>query len=244
MYSNPRSKTQLLFGAAFVCLVQAPLSCAQEIVAGWEGASSRGYSFISPAFVVQRGEPFSLVLRGNVSYLYYDFPEAGGRTKVRSPGQSLDIGLRYSIPGFTASIGPGYEIRQKKSRNAAGGELRENEHGVTVQGDVSVEATPRTTLSMLGSYGNADQYYWVRGGVNQQITNFDDQNAATLHLGAEVTTQGNKDVKTVQLGGLFEIAFPGGGGSLQLRSGYSRTKVPDGSRETRPYFGVGIYRTF
>jgi hypothetical protein len=244
MTIRPSNKVRLLPCVAFVCLLHSTVSVGQEVVAGWEGASSRGYAFVSPAITFQRGESISWVLRAAASYLYYDFPEGGGKTDVRSPGESLGVALRYSAPGISATIGPGYEVRQTRRRFASGAETKTNEHGVIVQGDIFVQATPRTILSAIVSYGDANRYYWARGGVKQQITNFDNQNATTLHVGAEITGQGNNDSKSAQLGGLFEIAFPRSQGSLQFRSGYSRIENSDGSRESRPYFGVGLYRAF
>ena len=63
-------------------------------------------------------------------------------------------------------------------------------------------------------------------------------------LGAEITGQGNSDGRTAQIGGLFEVAFPADHASLQLRTGYSQLRNPDGSHESHPYFGVGYYQAF
>ena len=46
------------------------------------------------------------------------------------------------------------------------------------------------------------------------------------------------------VGGMFEIAFPRKRTSLQFRTGYTRQNFADGSAESKPYFGAGIYRRF
>lgn len=227
--------------AATAGMVHAPASTGHEVVAGWEGSAGRGYTFVAPSLTLHRGERLSWVLRGSLSYLYYDFPEAGGDTKVRSPGQSLGLALRYAAPRFTATVGPGYEVRQTRRKPAAGGEIKDDENGATLEGSVFIQATPRTVVSLLASYGEANDYYWVRGGVKQQVGGSD---AIAWHLGAELTSQGNEDVESRQLGGVLEAAFLRAQASLQLRAGYSRQENPDASRQSDPYFGVGLYRAF
>lgn len=229
---------------AVTALAYSPESVGQEVVTGWEGSSGRGYAFVAPSVALHRGDQISWILRGSVSYLYYDFPEAGGDTRVRSPGQSLGFAMRYSAPGVTVTVGPGYEARQTRRRFEGGGETTVQERGLTLEGNVFVQATPRTVISLLGSYGKANDYYWVRGGVKQQVSGFDGADATAWHVGAEFTDQGNQDVKSRQLGGVLEAAFPRSRASLQFRAGYSRRDNPDGSRESEPYVGVGFYRAF
>lgn len=225
--------------AAASAVLYAPASVGHEVVAGWEGSADRGYTFVAPALTLQHSEQISWILRGSLSYLYYDFPEADGDTTVRSPGQSLGLALRYAAPSFTVTVGPGYEVRQTRRKPSAGGETKENENGFTLDGNVFFRATPRTVVSLLASYGDANEYYWARGGVKQQVTA---SASAAWHLGAELTSQGNEDVETRQLGGVVEVALPRAQASLQLRAGYSRQENPDASRQSDPYFGVGFYR--
>jgi hypothetical protein len=232
----------LLACAPFI--LHAPASHGQEVVGGWEGTSSRGYAFVSPAATVQRSGEFSWIVQGAVSYLYYDLPESGGTTHLRSPGESLGAAFRYSAPRITASVGAGYEVRQTTRHYASGDESRQTEHGLTFQGNVFYQVTPLTTLSGLASYGAANHYVWTRAGIKRQVSNFDNREATTLNVGAELTEQGNSDGRTTQLGGLFEVAFPHDHGSLQFRAGYSRLRNPDGSRDSKPYFGIGAYRAF
>jgi hypothetical protein len=238
-----RSNWRLSTPFALVLFAPSPATIGQELITGWEGSSSRGYAFVSPVVTVHRSDQFSWIVRGSLSYLYYDFPEGNGKTKVRSPGESLGIAFRYSAPGITATIGPGYETRQTKRRLASGAETRENEDGVLIQGDVSYQVTPLTNLSLLGSYSGANDYVWVRAGVKRQITNFDHQGSTTLHVGAEVTGQGNKDSKSAQIGPVLEIAYPRVNTSLQLRAGLQRVEAGD-SRNSQAYFGAGLYRAF
>jgi hypothetical protein len=229
---------------ALLAVLPARSATAQEVVTGWEGSASRGYAFVSPAAPFSTRGQFSWLVRGTLSYLYYDFADQGGRTEVRSPGESVAVSLRYSSPQITGSIGLGYEVRQTRRRLAAGDQTRENETGVVVAGDVFYQATPLVNLSAIASYGDANHYKWARIGAKRQISNFDNRDSRTMHAGVEVTGQGNSDGRSVQVGGLFEIAFPRDHASLQFRTGYSRQNNPDDSHESRPYFGVGYYRAF
>ncbi len=190
---------------------------------------------------LQRGEQVSWLLRGALSYLYYDSLDATGITKVKSPGESIGMAVRYSGSILTATFGPGYETRQTKRTDPFGLETNNNERGAIYQGDIFFQAAPLTSVSLIGSYGQASQYFWLRGGVKQQISNHDQQSDTTLHAGAEVTSQGNKDINTSQIGGVFEIAYPRSRASLQLRAGYSRSAYAAGTQDSGAYFGVGSY---
>lgn len=214
-----------------------------ELAAGWEGSTSRGYGFVAPMVSFGARGPWSWIARGSLSYLHYELHEADGVTRVRSPGQAIGVALRYSGPRLAASFGPGYEIRQTTRRNSAGSKVQEDENGLTVQGDVFFQATPRTNLSAILSYGEANEYFWGRVGVKRQLTNFDYSGPTALHAGVELTTQGNDDSDADQIGGMFEIAFPQTRASLQFRAGRSR-EYTDGSDQSENYFGVGFYRGF
>ena len=93
----------------------------------------------------------SWLLRGAASYLYYDFPDAGGRTRVRSPGESLGFAVRFSGPTITATLGPGYEVRQTKRRLASGEVLNVRERGVTIDANMFIQANALTNVSILAS---------------------------------------------------------------------------------------------
>lgn len=231
---------------AGLLLPVAPLAFGDtELSAGWEGASSRGYGFVAPSLSFGASGPWSWIARGSLSYLYYEFPEAGGVTRVRSPGEAIGLGLRYSGPRLTLSFGPGYEIRQTTRRNSSSGnKVNDDENGFTLHGDAFFQATPRTLLSAILSYGEANEYYWGRVGVKRQLTNFDYSGPTALHAGVEVTTQGNNDSDANQLGGMFEVAFPQSRASLQFRAGRSFVEYPDGNDESENYFGAGFYRGF
>ena len=244
MSFEPQSHARSSLVIAALALTAARACVGQEVVTGWEGSAGRGYAFVSPAASFATSGQVSWVVRGAVSYLYYDFRDDGGRTDVRSPGESLGVALRYSTPQLTATIGPGYEVRQTRRRLAAGGETRRTESGVTGQGDVFYQLTPLVNLNAIVSYGDAHRYVWARAGIKRQISNFDHRESVTTHVGGEITEQGNSDGRSTALGGLLEFAYPGLRGSLQLRAGYSRLRNPDDSHESRPYFGVGYYQAF
>jgi len=232
-------------GAFFAVVVMAysPATIGHELITGWEGNSSRGYAFVSPAFTVNRSEPFSWLVRGIVSYLYYDYPDGGGRTKVRSPGESLGVALRYSGPSLTATISPGYQLRQTKRYLASGSTTEQDESGGLIQGDLFYRTSALTTLSLLGSYSAANDYVWVRGGAKRQLTNSNNEGSTTLHMGVEVTAQGNKDTKSAQIGPVLEIVYPRVDTSLRFHAGVQRVEDGD-SRSSEGYFGIGLYKAF
>lgn len=233
----------LTLALAFAALCPAP-AAAQEIVGGWEGETKRGYGFFSPVFSWKMTDRSFFVLRGSGSYLYYRTPEVGGDTEVRSPGAALGVALRFRTPRVSLTIGPGYETRWTRRELAGGQTVRVTEHGVTAQGDIFFRATPLTNLNLIASYGDANEYVWVRGGLKRQISNKDFSGPVSLIIGVEGTGQGNDELRVYQAGGLFELGLPRTRGSLQFRGGFSRERFPNGTMNSRPYVGVGCYFGF
>jgi hypothetical protein len=103
-------------GLALLGLVAVPAR-GQELVAGWEGdGARRGYAFLSPAVAVGLDARHAIVVRGAASYLYYDFPEGGGRTAVVSPGASAGLGYRWRGARLSVTLAAGAERRWKEAR--------------------------------------------------------------------------------------------------------------------------------
>jgi hypothetical protein len=232
--------------ALTVLLLFVPMEAAmgQEWIAGWEGGPSNGYGFVMPVFSLPNEGTHSFVIRPSGGYLYYNFREAGGFTNVSSPGAAIGVAYRLRTKKATFTIGPGFEIRWEHRDSANGSKINNNLRGATGQGDVYYQATALTSLSLNGSYEESNHYVWSRAGAKRQITNRDFKRSSALSLGAEVTRQGNHDVHQFQAGVLFEVGLTHAHGSLQFRSGYARLEFADGSGETRPYFGVGLYKAF
>lgn len=227
----------------FACLLPRP-GLGQELIGGWEGDASRGYAFGSPVFNVGLGGHNALLLRGTGSYLYYRFPDAGGSTHVTSPGAGGALGYRVRAGGLSATLAAGYEVRWTTRRPSVGPLLRVTERGITAQGELFFQATSLTNLNAIVSYGDANRYVWARGGVKRQLTNTRFQGPVALAVGVEATAQGNHDARAYQGGGLLALELLRAHGSLQSRAGYTRLQYPDGLVESRPYFGIGLYRAF
>jgi len=219
-------------------------TAAQEAVLGWEGDSTLGYAFASPAFGLKVSDRASWLLRGAGSYLYYQFPDSTGTTNVRSPGVSGGMAFRFRSQRLTTTIGAGYEIRWDERKFGNGQSGRTVEGGVQAQVDAFFQATPLTNLNVISSYGYANRYSWTRAGVKRQITNKKFTGSHALSLGIEGTDQGNRDLREYAAGGLFELAFLHAHASLQFRAGYTRRRYVGQSYTSRPYLGFGLYRSF
>jgi hypothetical protein len=218
---------------------------AQEIIIGWEGSPSNGYGFVMPVVSVPKTDTSSaFVIRPAVGYLYYNFREAGGLTDVTSPVVSIGIAYRLRLPRVSMTLGPGLEVRWEHRKQANGTRIDKTQTGATASADLFIQANSHTNLSVIATYSQTNRYLWSRAGIKRQITNSDFRGSSPISIGAEVTGQGNHDVRQVQLGGLMEVGFLSAHSSLQFRSGYARLLFIDGSIETRPYFGIGLYRAF
>jgi hypothetical protein len=230
-------------GVLVTCLLARP-GLGQELIGGWEGDASRGYAFGSPVFSIGVGGHSAFVLRGTGSYLYYRFPDATGSTDVTSPGAGAALGYRVRAQRLSTTLAAGYEVRWTTRRPSVGPLLRLTERGITAQGELFLQATSLTNINAIVSYGDANRYVWARGGVKQQVTNTRFQGPVALAVGLEGTAQGNRDARAYQGGGLVAFEFLRAHASLQTRAGYTRLEYPDGSVESRPYLGLGLYRAF
>ena len=222
----------------------SPRVRAQEIVTGWEGRPSNGYAFASSIFAVPRPNRNMLVIRPTVSYLYYDFRDAGGFTNVTSPGAAVQIGYRLQTPRLTFTMGPGFAVRWDHRKLAGGPTLNSTQLGATVEGDAFFQATSLTNLNIISSYEGANHYFWTRAGIKHQITNVSFERPVGLSVGGELTGQGNHDTHQFEAGGIFEFGLFRTHSSLQFRAGYDHRWFADSSTDARPYFGVGFYHRF
>ncbi len=238
-------RLRLMLRVGMVCflgLVATPARAeAQELIAGWEGGQSRGYAFASPVVSIGLGAHELLVLRGAASELYYQLPDAGGVTKVNSPGASAGLGFRLRAAGVTATLGTSYEMRRTTRRFPDGTSTVVTERGLTTQADAYVQASPLTSVQGIVSYGAANRYLWARAGLQRQITNTGFEHPAALAIGAEATAQGNGDVRAYGAGAVLALTFLRARTSLQLHSGYEQLRYADGSRTGRVYWGIGAY---
>ncbi len=243
-----RSRTARRLHPSLRCIVGLSLlpaiSSGQELIGGWEGNTSRGYGFVSPVLSAGVGGPHAILLRGTGSYLYYRFPNIGGSTDVTSPGISGALGYRVRAGRVSAALGAGYEMRWTVRRPAVGSSSRLTEHGFTMQGELFFQATPLTNVNAIVSYGDANRYVWARTGVKRQLTNTHFRGPVAFSVGAEGTAQGNHDARAYQAGALIALDFLRLHGSLQCRGGYTRLQYPDGSAESQPYLGLGLYQAF
>jgi hypothetical protein len=85
------SKRLLIWLVALLGLLTTG-AAAQEMILGWEGGPSNGYGFVMPVFSIPKDGSQSFVIRPAGSYLYYNFRELGGFTKVTSPVRPWEWG--------------------------------------------------------------------------------------------------------------------------------------------------------
>jgi hypothetical protein len=228
-------------GVVLALIATPELVRAQDVVAGWEGDDTRGYVFVAPTAAIDVSPSQALLLRASGSFLYYG-SEADGPTDVTAPGASVALGYRLRRSRVSAAVMGGYEMR--RVRRASSDLPDAWERGASASGELFVAATALTQVSAIATYGAAHRYVWSRAGVKRQMTNTDFSGRRAVSVGLEVTAQGNRDVRTDQLGMVVELAWLGAQTSLQLRSGYARSEFPDGRRQGRPYLGFGVYRAF
>lgn len=232
---------RILIGIATVLSVTvAAEASGQDIVTGWEGDTTRGYAFVAPTAAFTLSPSQSLLVRGSASYLYYA-SRLGGPTDVNAPGGAAMLGYRITTAQVNAAVVGGFELRRifRATSVAAPADW---EHGLSLSGELFVNASRLTRLSALGNYGQAARYSWMRTGIQKQLSNRDFSGPRAVSLGAEFTAQGNQDVRGYQIGGVFEISWMAARSALQIRAGHSQSTFSRGGHERRGYLGIGLYR--
>ncbi len=77
--------------------------------------------------------------------------------------------------------------------------------------------------------------------MKRQLNNVTWQGPNTTFLGVEGIGQGNKDIKSVQMGGFIEVVHVPTNVSVAFKAGYKRSTFPFGPDKTGPYFAVTFY---
>ncbi|OLC08309.1 MAG: hypothetical protein AUH42_01815 [Gemmatimonadetes bacterium 13_1_40CM_70_11] len=190
------------------------------------------------------GGHHALVIGGSGSYLYYSFPDSGGPTAVTSPGVSAVLGYRLRTERLASTLSALYEVRRAREGPAVLPATRRTERGVAAEEELWLQATPLTVVDAIVSYSGANRYLWARAGLQRQLTNTQFRRPVALAVGVEGTTQGDRDIRVYEAGVVLALEFVHTDGSLQVRTGYARLQYSDQTSESKPYFGVALYRAF
>jgi hypothetical protein len=102
-----------------------------------------------------------------------------------------------------------------------------------------VDPTSHNNVQGGLNYNTTDKYTWGRLAFKEKVTSSDSN---TTFVGAEGIGQGNKDIKSIQAGGLFEISHTPARFSVVFKVGYKRSTFQTGLPQTGPYFGIGYYQ--
>lgn len=217
-----------------------------DLVGGTEfDTHGTSYTFFGPTWVrpIKPNLAIQASVRGN--YLTYQFEEFGGETKVRSPGVSTGVGLKIGDENwFRFSVGLGAKRRTETFTAANGLEIEDSDWETGVSLGLDGYGDPAEHVNVHGqlNYGAEDGYLWSRVGVKRQLTNYKWQNTYTHYAGGEVMAQGNEDIRSLQIGGLFEFLHAPSSRSIMLRGGWKRSTFDIGPNKTGPYVAVGFFQ--
>lgn len=218
------------------------------LIAGYERDShGSSYGFAGPAYVkpIRTGLAWTAKVFGG--YLTYEFSDLSSTTAVRAPGANGSLGLQFGERNtFTVGAGPAVSWRTATVRPNMGGERETSDTrwGVNVGAEAYLTPTSRSNVQALVNYNTTDKYIWSRAAFKQQISNLSGSGTTALSLGVEGIAQGNDDIRSLQGGGLVEVAHTPSAFSLTFRAGYKRSTFDVGPSKSGPYFGVGLYKRF
>jgi beta-lactamase superfamily II metal-dependent hydrolase len=215
--------------AAFILLATAVTLALARRWPAWSAPGHAAFAAIvisSTAFLVYAARTAVL---GSPAMSGYDV--GGGETveHVQSPGAALGHGFRVAASRVSFAVTPGLEARRT---------TREEGPRATVQSELVIRPQTSTVVSVLGSYGRANRYSWLRGAVARRLKQ---SSVIDISLGAEGTAQGNADFQTIQGGSVLQWLLHAPALSIQTRAGWSRHSDES---VAHPYFGVGLYRRF
>jgi len=216
-----------------------------ELVSGYEGDThGSAHGFFGPSYVRPIRPGLAWTARAFASYLSYHFSNVNGATDVRSPGVSSAIGLQFGDTHFFRVLA-GPEVKWRRTEVTASGitsTQTDARFGVNVGSEVYANPTPHNNIHGIVNYNTSDRYTWGRLGFKEQIGNRAWERPLTTFLGIEAIGQGNRDIRSRELGGFFEVSHAPAKVSLMFKAGYKRSTFDVGPAETGPYFSVGFYR--
>lgn len=224
----------------------APAAPSWALISGYEGDThGSGYGFFGPSYVHPIRPGLSWTARASGSFLTYQFRELDGITRVRSPGLSSAIGLQFGDKRFVRVFaGPEVKWRRTEMTDASGlVSTRSNTRvGANVGGELYADPTTHNNVQGLINYNTSDRYSWGRLGFKEQISNRTWEGPNAAFVGVEGIAQGNRDIRSKQVGGFFELTHIPAKVSIMFKAGYKRSTFDVGPDKTGPYFSVGFYR--
>jgi hypothetical protein len=215
-------------------------------IGGFEGDThGTGYGFFGPSYV--RPISDNMAITGSVygNYLYYEYDRGDGETRVRSPGASAKVGLRFGEHNtFGFNAGPSFKHQRRTDtffdgRRVSNTKLR---LGLSFGADMYANPTSHNNVQGLITHNTEDQYTWGRIGFKEQLTNRNWSGTFAHFLGAEFIGQGNEDIRSQQVGGFVEFIHVPSTISVMLRTGYKMSSFDVGPDKKGPYFAVGFYQ--
>jgi hypothetical protein len=209
--------------------------------------NSTGYGWVGPQYQYKLNDNVGIVGRAGLNYLYYEFEDVGGRTRVSGPGVNAAVGVRVGGSNwFQVTAGPSWVQRNHTLKVTDGSDIDQGgewHSGIQYGGDVFFNPTRRSNVMGQAMYSTSDNFHWLRGMGKQQVTNYGWTNTFTHYVGGELVGMGNEDFDTVQIGGLFEFLHVKSSASIALRSGWKRQTTPLGAPQSGPYFGIGYWQS-
>jgi len=99
-----------------------PAPAFWELISGYEGDThGSGYGFVGPSYVRPIRPGLAWTARAFGNYLSYQFSGLDGATRVRSPGLSSAVGLRFGARNVVSvSAGPDVKFRRTNVTSADG----------------------------------------------------------------------------------------------------------------------------
>jgi len=219
-----------------------------EGVGGWEEDShASGFAFYGLSGTYTLRDPIALLGKVEGSYLYYQYGSSDDLTRVTSPGVRLMSGIKVQLKGSMGFLLGGVEQRWNRTveRSSTGvlSAHTDPQRAAVVQGMIDARLSKAWSMNLFADYGAANHYRFTRLALKRQV-HFGPVPPGILFLGIEGIAQGNKDIFTVQEGGLIELHLGRGPASVMVKAGNKESWSSDHSHQGGAYVGIGLYTQF
>ncbi len=229
-------------GVAFlICLVSIlaiPSGLkAQALITGIEVDSrDQGFGYLGLLWDKGVSEGRWVVGKVFTGHLRYTFRSNGKELDAKSTMVIPSIGLRGKRGETAFTLSAGADIRRTEKEKVGGGKERDDEVGLSLQGEVDSWWEGLRNMSIILSYSTIDNFFWGRLRLKGAVISRDPHH---LLIGVEFVAMGNEDFNAFQVGGIVEL-MKIASGSILLKAGYKDTsETPAGG-----YTGLEIYIPF
>lgn len=201
----------------------------------------QGFSYLGVDITQKFTQNLSLAGRITPNYLTYRYRDGNHLIRAKSIGMYTVVGLKYSLNQTTLGIFGGAEYRNTDlNPDVRTAEVRGSTWAGLIQGEFDTWLASRTNINLSASFSGTDSFFYERGRIKRQISNYEFKKPNTINLGIEQFYGRNPDFRMAGGGLLLEVYHIPKKLSLALKGGYKH----DSTFGSGGYGGLELFVSF